>query len=133
MLESYPRLDIRWLKREGLLSRPNTVSWSDGSETQIERSGIVVTLRHRPAGTEFTTTSQATLTATPCFFGGRRLWWLCPSCKRRVAILVAFPDFRCRNCHPLGYASSLRPSAPPQRVCPYASASPPSPAFLSSA
>ena len=44
---------------------------------------------------------------TPCHFGGRRPWFLCPAqgCARRVAILYGGAIFACRNCHRLSYAS----------------------------
>jgi hypothetical protein len=48
------------------------------------------------------------LTSTPCPYGGRRLWFLCPNmpCRRRVAKLYLRGGFfRCRACHRLTYAS----------------------------
>ena len=45
---------------------------------------------------------------TPCFYGGRRYWFLCPACKQRCRILYAAPDclvFGCRLCHNLTYPS----------------------------
>ena len=119
VVEEYPRLDIRWLKREGLLSKPHLLTWSDGSVTLVCRAGIEMLLEHWPVAAAFTTESRVPLTATPCYFGGQRLWCLCPRCNRRVAILFAFPDFRCRECHRLSYASSNRaPDWQPEQVVP---------------
>lgn len=47
---------------------------------------------------------------TPCTYGGKRPWFLCPGmeCGRRVAKLYlprGARDFRCRHCHGLTYAS----------------------------
>jgi hypothetical protein len=43
---------------------------------------------------------------TPCNYGGRRAWWLCPCCGRRVAILYSGKMFACRQCHRLDYEST---------------------------
>src|SRR5205823_13264360 len=45
---------------------------------------------------------------TPCRFGGRRPYFLCPGaeCGRRVTMLYsAGASFLCRNCHQLAYRS----------------------------
>jgi len=58
-------------------------------------------------------TQEIALTFTPCRFGGRRTWFLCPSCGRRVG-KVYLPCsmyyggqrvacFRCRFCYGLTY------------------------------
>lgn len=54
------------------------------------------------------------LISTPCFFGGRRWWFVCPFslngqlCNRRVAFLYLGngKHFGCRHCYNLTYASS---------------------------
>lgn len=44
---------------------------------------------------------------TPCHLGGKRVWWLCPKCGRRIAILyLRLTQFQCRTCHNLTYRSS---------------------------
>lgn len=46
------------------------------------------------------------LTATPCYFGGFRYWFICPidSCHRRVATLyLNVTHFICRDCCDLSY------------------------------
>ena len=43
------------------------------------------------------------LTWTGLHFGGRRPWFLCPDCSRRVAILYHADRFACRHCHNLTY------------------------------
>lgn len=37
------------------------------------------------------------VTTTPCNFGGTRLWFLCPSCGRRCAILYPVLCRKCRK------------------------------------
>lgn len=48
------------------------------------------------------------LVSTPCHFGGKRFWFVCPmrSCGRRIAKLYFPPNkngFLCRHCHNLTY------------------------------
>ncbi|HLD70031.1 MAG TPA: hypothetical protein VJA17_04620 [Candidatus Omnitrophota bacterium] len=51
---------------------------------------------------------------TPCHFGGRRWWFICPlvvngyACNRRVGVLYLASGkyFGCRHCHNLTYQSS---------------------------
>ena len=43
---------------------------------------------------------------TPCNYGGFRTWFLCPHCRRRVALIYgAGKYFLCRHCYNLTYAS----------------------------
>ena len=52
------------------------------------------------------------LTSTPCYFGGKRYWFICPlskdgvPCNRRVGVLyMADKYFGCRKCYDLAYRS----------------------------
>jgi hypothetical protein len=47
------------------------------------------------------------LTWTPCHYGAKRVWFLCPGkgCGRRVAILYSGKIFVCRRCKQLAYPS----------------------------
>lgn len=50
------------------------------------------------------------LTSTPCYFGGQRKWFLCPTCSRRVGTLYCKPlldEFLCRHCNRLLYRLQL--------------------------
>ena len=38
-------------------------------------------------------------------YGGTRVWWLCPTCGRRVAILYIGKTPACRHCYCLAYRS----------------------------
>lgn len=42
-------------------------------------------------------------TATPCNYGGKRYWWLCPSCGRRCRVLYGGKHFVCRKCNSHAY------------------------------
>lgn len=41
--------------------------------------------------------------------GGKRLWFVCPTCRRRVGVLYCGLPFRCRICSELAYPSKYRP------------------------
>ena len=43
------------------------------------------------------------LSYTPCHMGGRRTWFICPSCQKRAAILYGKRVFACRKCCELVY------------------------------
>lgn len=48
------------------------------------------------------------LTTTPCFYGGKRYWFLCLSCNKRVGMLYRRAEvFVCRHCNFLTYESKL--------------------------
>ena len=42
---------------------------------------------------------------SPCHFGGRRPWFICPTCKKRKTVLFCWRYFRCATCLGLSYAS----------------------------
>jgi len=82
----------------------------DSFEWEIGEQSAVI--RFTRDGREYV--QQVALTFTPCRFGGRRAWFLCPSCGRRVGKVylpcsmyngrgqrVAW--FRCRFCYGLTY------------------------------
>lgn len=63
-------------------------------------------------GAKFDLNYEIKLTSTPCFYGGKRWWFLCPlsknniACNRRVAKLYQGNKyFGCRQCHKLIYYS----------------------------
>ncbi len=52
---------------------------------------------------------QLDVTTSPCHFGGKRFWFVCPRCKGRVGTLYKTPvsdELLCRNCHKLTYLKS---------------------------
>lgn len=40
----------------------------------------------------------------PCNYGGKRAFFLCPLCERRISLLYCVSRFACRHCHSLTYA-----------------------------
>ena len=113
--ENHNRIDIRWLRKQGYL-RPNTsgsLSWSSGDEQSdlinfmLDSGQMTLKYLYRYRGGELESVEQVIpFDRTPCNFGGHRLWFLCPRCYKRVALLYgAGKYFYCRNCHNLNYAS----------------------------
>jgi hypothetical protein len=97
-------IDVRDWSRQGLLN-PHVSLFSDG--------GLYLTRRQDRLDLSYHDHGELRrdfirLTSTPCPYGGRRLWFLCPTmaCRRRVAKLyLRDGSFRCRGCHRLAYAS----------------------------
>lgn len=76
------QIDIRALKRQGHIE--------PGAEQ------VVLRIEGRPV--------QIRLAYTTCHLGGTRVWWRCPCCGRRVAILyVRGKTIACRRCWRLRY------------------------------
>ena len=109
-------LDIREVARRGLLAPGTTFSWrwARGGEPAGSVSVLVradrLSLRYqvrRDEGEPWRQVEQpVALDHTACPFGGRRPWFLCPHCGRRVARLhLVGRTFACRHCHQLAYAS----------------------------
>ena len=106
------RLDIRRLHREGLLTPGNTFSrqWTSrgekigGIQVKAQADCVILSYRSSIAGGEWQQFEYpVAITWTDCNFGGRRIWFLCPECRRRVLILFARTTFACRHCHQLVY------------------------------
>lgn len=116
------KLDVRWLNRIGAL-RPGAMahpSWSCRGEpsgnilTIMSQTRPCLTLSYstqRP-GEDWQPVREAVwLDTTPCHYGGERMWFLCPGCNRRRAVLFSVGGrFRCRTCHDLAYTSTRESS-----------------------
>jgi hypothetical protein len=118
----YRSIDIRQWGREGWL-RPGAwfiSSWlRDGAPVaSIEvlvpagpapPARLVLAYRQRTQGGPWQdVTEPVTLLWTPCHYGGRRPWFLCPGpgCGRRVALLyLGGAYWACRQCLGLAYQS----------------------------
>lgn len=113
--EGFLRLDVRHLARNGCL-RPGTsaaITWGPATSITAEvgrERPDAVTLRyvvHRGNTPCLSMNETVSLTKTPCTFGGSRIWFCCPGCGGRCAVLYAVAGyFRCRTCHQLAYWST---------------------------
>lgn len=114
--EGYRSIDVRWLKREGMLTpgANRRITWSRHGEVvasiniRAELGRVILTYRHRSGGDEWKDESYPVhLTTTPCHMGGERHWFLCPArgCGKRVAVIYGGGIFACRKCYQLAYPS----------------------------
>jgi len=114
--DSYRSIDVRWLKREGILNpgESRQITWSRNGEVtgsinvRAEQDRMILTYRHRSNGSDWKDACYPVrLEATPCHMGGERSWFLCPGrgCGKRVAVLYGGEIFACRHCHQLVYPS----------------------------
>jgi len=117
---------IKFLKKHDYLKEGYTggsIIWtyqdrknSIGIKTRIDRYSALLTLdytvtSHRD-GTKKDMDYDVRLVTTPCFFGGKRYWFICPlmrnniPCGKRVGVLYLNDSyFICRTCADLAYES----------------------------
>lgn len=113
--DNLERLDIRELKKAGLLSgrKSANITFKDGLIINLTAhiSPVHDCSLHLsfPQQIGFGSTHLVVeLDKCPCRFGGFRLWFLCPHCRKRVGILYKVKDiFACRHCHNIIYQSQL--------------------------
>lgn len=121
-------ISIRQLKRDGCLSRMFTsgeLSWSNNFGKKLVNVGYQISIigvrsyMRLQYNFKIGTTGEAgdldyeiRLVSTPCNFGGRRWWFICPlitdgmACNRRVGVLyLGDKYFGCRHCYDLTYKS----------------------------
>jgi hypothetical protein len=116
--ESCKRIDIRYMKRRGLLvpGTSNSLSWTCGGEPngsiRYRYSGgcLLLDFKFRDNGGEWEPVEQIVpLTSTPCNYGNERHWFHCPRCHYRCAILyMGGSHFLCRKCYKLPYNSQMQ-------------------------
>jgi hypothetical protein len=113
-------LDIVWLTRRADIGLPlmGSMSWESG-RGEISTIGLEVQpgghlrLHYAATGHDGVTIDYdywVPLDTTPCFYGGRRWWFVCPNatCRRRCRILYLSSTsgyFLCRICQNLTYRS----------------------------
>ena len=114
--EEVKRIDIRYLRKHGLLqpNRTGSLSWNIGGEptgniryTMLEYKMILNFKARGYWDEEWESIEQRVwVDSTPCHYGGERKWFICPRCDTRVAVLYGADKlFLCRHCYRLPYAS----------------------------
>ena len=106
------QIDLRELKRKGLLKpgRTGELRWKDSKPVNYTIAQTQMTLEYGSwvfgfdrGGVVLNQTIQ--LDYTPCYYGGKRTWFLCPNCGKRCVVLYGVNrTFLCRKCHGLTYA-----------------------------
>jgi hypothetical protein len=109
------KLDIRVLCQRGLaLGQGSCVlSWTQSDrevgsiQCDIGESQLLFSYNQQVGNNPSRDVTEVVLIdRTPCHYGRFRLWFLCPKCDRRVAILFfVHTRFLCRYCHRLSYSS----------------------------
>lgn len=114
--DDYCKLDIRYLRRKGLLT-PGlgySIQWKRNDVTigdiklKINQDNLNLDYWQKTRNNEWINKCHTVnLVWTPCTYGGSRAWFLCPivNCRRRVAILYIGEISACRHCHQLVYTS----------------------------
>jgi len=105
-VDDYPRIDIRDMKRRGKLEpgASGTLSWA--CHGRLVGTVNYECHRNRLDLIQHSERHTVQFETTPCNYGGRRKWFLCPGCTRRVAVLCDVGgSFLCRHCHDLRYLS----------------------------
>lgn len=113
---SQPFVDIRMLKQNGLLFYGAVIrlSWSGHAReslaeasVRVEENRLVISYKYIDAdGNQQSNQDGIAFDYTACHFGGRRTWFKCPECRRRVALVYrARRGFCCRHCCKLTYLS----------------------------
>lgn len=111
--EDYLSVDIRAWCRDGMVTPGNKTCWQwSRRDKPYATLSIAVGIKElvlRPLETEsmsFRGDSYGIeLDWTGCTLGGKRIWFLCPLCQNRVAILYWGQCVGCRKCFDLAYAS----------------------------
>lgn len=120
------KVEIWWLKRHGYLNgcKFGGMEWKSGWDDSKSSVGFTVSTYDSGGYIQFryTQTDQdeqktefdykIPLTTTPCKYGGKRYWFLCPLvksdnyCGRRIGVLYKAGNyFGCRHCYDLTYSS----------------------------
>jgi hypothetical protein len=111
-------IDMAYLTKNFDLEKEysTTITWTSnrGKESfillDIEPPGFI-RLRYtltKKSGEKHDMNYRVYLTTTECNYGGKRYWFLCPSCTERCRILYLHPTgyrFTCRICNNLTYPS----------------------------
>ena len=116
--EEVKRVDIRYMRKQNLLKPgySGSLSWTRGNESagdiryRVEQSRLILNYRFREYGGDWQPVKESVwFDRTPCNYGGERLWFLCPRCSKRVAVLYgADVRFLCRYCYNIRYSSQMK-------------------------
>ncbi|AUM12474.1 hypothetical protein Kalk_08595 [Ketobacter alkanivorans] len=116
--EEFKRIDIRYLKRIGILGkyRSGTLSWTcNGQQSGFinyasSPQTLTLEFRFRRYGEDWQPVTQhIQFVDSLCNYGGSRKWLECPKCERRCGVLYAGgPRFLCRTCYQIPYTSQTK-------------------------
>lgn len=109
-VDDYPCLDIRQLQRAGCLVPGHSHRTELIHETHTESLTTKTTLEntlvityHYGNNNANNVTFKFRFEQTPCNYGGKRSFFLCPHCGRRICLIYCIDKWGCRHCHNLTY------------------------------
>lgn len=105
-----------WVKAhlQTLSKRPLQVNWHQGKESLgsvgvslVNHNQLCIQYKYRRSceGDWSTVTEFIPLQFSACRYGGSRLWFICPKCGKKVAIIYVDTVVACRSCLGLRYQS----------------------------
>lgn len=126
--DSLKKIQIWWLKKNNYLEtgwcKSGGIKWTNSWTNRETSIGFNVSLLENDQYIQLNYTQtnstgekksfdyKVPLASTPCFFGGKRYWFICIAsanskyCGKRVAVLYKGGDyFACRHCYNLSYQS----------------------------
>jgi hypothetical protein len=114
--DKFLSIDLRILHRRGVI-RPGRhcgIRWVNGPQSgeldvRAADNSLILSYEHPKRNSDGWILKHypVQIAWTPCNYGGRRPWFICPGsgCGRRVAILYVDEMFVCRHCSELVYRS----------------------------
>jgi len=137
--EAHKSISMSFLKQHGYLSgvQWGGLKWTDGCGEETGSIGFRIWLEGSVGDIRFQYTYTqghgdhkerldypVKLVATPCRYGGKRWWFICPltkngiACRRRILKLYLGGEyFGCRHCYELTYQSCQKHDARVDRLC----------------
>ena len=116
--EHWRSIDLADLRRMGLLrpimgGRIRAITWKN-DHGGLDKLGIIPC----PGGIRFVKRDDegklaglfVAYISTRTMFGGYRMWFACPGCRRPARVLYGINSLRCRRCRGLKYASQSEAS-----------------------
>lgn len=108
----FPSIDIRLLQRKACLNTGHShiselvyETHRESINIKTEYDWLIIDYHYRFGKNKVDHTNYTfKIDWMPCNYGGKRAFFLCPSCEQRVALLYCVNHFACRHCHDLTYA-----------------------------
>ncbi len=105
-------VDVRRLQREKLLAagKSFTWGWKDENDCVLAQIRLNVINGYLQFSYQLATDNRdvkqrVEVTTTKCNYGGERVWFVCPCCARRCALVYLSDQVACRKCQRLNYPS----------------------------
>ena len=100
-------VDVRHLARYGYLDHDDefTIIEYPASNFEVHFDGEAIWLGYSTRSTASDVLQRIDIAYQRCNFGGRRVWFICPSCLRQCALVyLGEKQAACRRCQRLRYA-----------------------------